>query len=78
MLIAATKLTAAALTGSSGMIAEGMHSLVDSADGTLLLGRRRSRQPPDDQHPLGYVRELYWWTLIVAILFFALVGGMSV
>ncbi len=60
------------------MVAEGMHSVVDAGDGALLLlGRARSRRPPDAGHPLGHGRELYFWTLIVAIMFFALGSGMS-
>lgn len=77
--IAASKFTAAALTGSSAMLAEAVHSTVNSMDGTLLyLGHRRARRPPDEDHPLGHGKELYFWSLIVAVLFFGLGGGMSI
>ena len=78
LLIAITKFAAAFFTGSSSMLSEGIHSLADTGnEGLLLLGVHRSNKKPDATHPFGYGQELYFWSLVVAIVLFGLGGGMS-
>ena len=77
--IAITKFIVAWVAHSTAMLAEGVHSLSNCFDGGLLLvGQYRARKPPDESHPFGHGREVYFWSLIVAIVFFALGAGVAI
>ncbi|CCD87496.1 putative Cation-efflux pump [Bradyrhizobium sp. ORS 285] len=78
LLVACTKIAAAVWTGSSAMMSEAIHSVVDTSNELVLLyGFHRASRSPDPRHPLGYGRELYFWSFIVALLLFALGAGVS-
>ncbi|MES2056855.1 MAG: cation diffusion facilitator family transporter [Pseudomonadota bacterium] len=77
--IAVAKFIAAGISGSSSMLTEGFHSVIDSLNQILLLyGQKRGKQPPDEAYPFGHGRELYFWSFVVAILIFAAGAGISV
>jgi len=78
-LIALTKFVAAAMTNSSAMLSEGIHSLVDTGNQILLLyGMRQAKKPADEMFPFGHGKEVYFWSFVVAIMVFALGAGVSI
>jgi cation diffusion facilitator family transporter len=79
LAIAVIKFIAGAITGSSAMISEGIHSVVDTGNGGLLFyGLNRGARPADEHHPFGHGMEIYFWSLIVAVSIFGIGGGMSI
>ncbi|MDX1638021.1 MAG: cation diffusion facilitator family transporter [Balneolaceae bacterium] len=77
-LIAVTKFIASVATGSSAMLSEGIHSVVDTGNQLLLLlGLKRAKKPADEHFPFGHGKEVYFWSFIVAIMIFAVGAGIS-
>jgi cation diffusion facilitator family transporter len=78
-LIAGFKFVATAVTGSSSMASEGIHSLIDGVSQLLLIwGVRSSKKLPDGERPFGYRKELYFWSFIVSLIIFLVGGCLSI
>jgi cation diffusion facilitator family transporter len=77
--IAVTKTVAAVLTGSGAMLAESIHSYADCGNqGLLFWGLKASKKNPDQEHPLGYGKEIYFWSFVVALILFSMGGLFSI
>lgn len=79
LLISIFKFAAALISGSSSMLAEAYHSVSDTFNQVLLLiGLKQSRKKPDAGHPFGHGKEQFFWSFMVAIILFAVAGGLSI
>ena len=79
MAIAIRKYVAAVLTGSSALLAEGLHATADTGDELrLLVGMKRSSRPPDEFNPYGHGKALYFYSLLVAVSIFGVGGGLAI
>ena len=77
--IAITKTFAAVITGSGAMLAEAIHSYADCSNQVLLfLGLKATKKRPDTEHPLGYGKEIYFWSFVVALILFSMGGLFSI